>query len=605
MNTDTDNNNSNETSTDIMDLFTNNYHRFDIDAKKSMKTMKITNMNKSNKLETHQENSQFELISDNIDHMDIEYNKYNKNEETVNISIVTSSSKYLLTFTLRSRRMMIKGNLTEKQSSPSSSTSSLVSFSSLFSDLSQRLEKSPHSWNIHLSSPIPKTKHYLSTLAKSRHNISISKSKNIIYLSHQPNSNLFAISCNLPFLSWMKSTLKKRKQSYIIISDLQEAIKTYNEDGSLYPNIIICNYSEVDLYDEAFMPTWNIIYSISDGTPIYEGDKVHVATFVDLSKVEKCKNDKNDKNKSNNSSNKSSNKSNSSPGISLIFGSPLENASIYRGKNEESALTLWYNYNFESITIRCQTSIEGPLFSMYMMKFNMDHAQKVLPAFNNLAKSIGKTFTSDDIKDINHGSFNVVYDISSIYKQPAIIRILISDFIGFDSDAITALMNDTDSGFIVPLEMNDECEYVILPLAKSIKKYDYSKVTETLRKNIAWFKRHPDFVYIDYNDGNIMEINGDYVIVDVDLNMVSDEMIKNDSKYARNMDEYIGEDVKGTFNIPFASALLTSCDVEINKRNLSIAHAIMAEVSEYSTWIKLSEEMLKKMQDRINEECKD
>ena len=154
-------------------------------------------------------------------------------------------------------------------------------------------------------------------------------------------------------------------------------------------------------------------------------------------------------------------------------------------------------------------------------------------------------------------------------------------------------MKDKNTGFVDVKEVHDG--WTIVSLCHDIENRDFNKAKDMCEKIRKFFSKHKDIGYIDYHWGNIMENEkGEYVITDIDLNMVSvDYMMKdyNDKK----LKDLLNTRQKTGWNPYLYMACLNEHKIKITVYNITMIALNFFEISNFETFIILTPEIVDKV----------
>lgn len=377
------------------------------------------------------------------------------------------------------------------------------------------------------------------------------------------------ISASLPFTPLFQEQMRKDKESFLIVKDIEKAREFVIKEG-LDPTSIICNYGEIDMFYEAFSSMMTYFYCIKDDVEIQPDDKVHIIDFQTGTKA-----------------------------VIDRYGDVTRQMVTVRNKTIAKTYKLFYKALFKTKNYSLPISKTTELaVNFYLNRAYNDYDYRVWSSLHNLAHEHDTMFTSEQITNLGHGYFNLVYGLeqTGIYKEPRAIRILIGEN-RFDADGLKALSESTDTGFIPITEFSEEFEYSVIPYAKNIKRFDFDKVKTMLSKHKRFFKSHPNLAYFDYHRGNVMEYEGEYVITDTDLNMVSVEMIEEEDD--RDVNQYIDQEVKVAYNPPFTKSFLISKSIPITLTSITMFSIELADMARFNYFLLITKEILDELESRV------
>lgn len=377
------------------------------------------------------------------------------------------------------------------------------------------------------------------------------------------------ISASLAFTPLFQKLMREDKESFLIVKDIEKA-RQFVIDKGLDPITIICNYGEIDMFDDAFASMMTYFYCIKDDVEIQANDKVYVIDFQTGPKA-----------------------------VIDHYGDVTRQMVTVRNQTIEKAFKLFYKSLFKSKNYSLPVSKTTKLTIDYwlMIAYN-SYDYKVWQALHRLAHEHDQVFTSEQITNLGHGYFNLAYGLEQLemFDEPSVIRILVGENT-FDSEGLKALSESKDTGFIPIIEYNEDYEYSIVPYAQSIKRFDFDKVKTMLSKHKRFFKSHPNLAYFDYHKGNIMEYGNEFVITDTDLNMVSIEEIEREED--RDVSYYVDQEIKVSYNKPFTKSFLTSKSIPITLTSITMLSIELADISQFSYFLLITEDIIDELERRV------
>lgn len=227
---------------------------------------------------------------------------------------------------------------------------------------------------------------------------------------------------------------------------------------------------------------------------------------------------------------------------------------------------------FEVFMFPALTDISYNLYHMLINKFDIQDRWNLTDILNNYAKAHKKILTSDDFNTLGHGWFNLTYLIDG-----DVIRIHINDEGEFDEEGAKILMSEKNTGFVPVKEVGDN--YTVVASCEPIDdEKNYNKLKKMLDLNRKFFIKHQNLCYCDYHYGNIMTYQDEYVIVDIDLNMLMDGDLKLDVK----LDKFEGlSDLKLNYNVRLYNAILDYAAIEKTYLTMTLTAIELFEAAGY------------------------
>lgn len=268
--------------------------------------------------------------------------------------------------------------------------------------------------------------------------------------------------------------------------------------------------------------------------------------------------------------------------------------SVY-GKNVFSYYKAADPYEFvfnHFIDLNNNQYITGPsaaLFSFYVDQFIINEYHKVNYILCKYCQRRKIIRTSHDVKRLGNGNFNIALNIDE-----DVIRIHINYEDPFDRKGAEVLMNEKNTGFVPVKKVGDD--YTIVSLCHEIGQIDKAKAKSMFIKLRKFFNKHRDLFYIDYHWGNIMELNNEYVIVDIDLNMLGDENLKMVHKPLK---ELIDSEQKTGWNLKLYLSLLDSFKIKPSSYTITMVAIELFEAVDYKTTFILSQDIINVVHDRL------
>lgn len=197
--------------------------------------------------------------------------------------------------------------------------------------------------------------------------------------------------------------------------------------------------------------------------------------------------------------------------------------------------------------------------------------------------------TSDDVKYIGAGSFNVVVHIKSLNE---VLRINLDESCGWKKESYELLIETKDSGFapinkvVVNKVHGYEIRYLQMSLLKPLPEIpDKNKMIKCIDRVINFVKNNPKYIFIDCQLLNFASSldETEYYVSDVDLEvdiggLPSDEDIKKfKESYAENLKRKRAEPIGG--NMKLASAFCNKFKFEINNYSMTVVILKLFQIS--------------------------
>lgn len=248
-----------------------------------------------------------------------------------------------------------------------------------------------------------------------------------------------------------------------------------------------------------------------------------------------------------------------------------------------------YDFVFERFIAprfnKYMTGPSGSLYRFYMDQFDINSYHKVDYILSTYCKNRKMVRTSKNVKCLGNGSFNIALNIDE-----DVIRIHINYEVPFDEKGAKILMEETGTGFVPVKEIGND--YTITSLCKPITNRSPSKLKALFTKLRQFFTKHQDIGYVDYHWNNIMELNDEYVIIDIDLNMV---YIKDLKKENKKLSELIGREQRTGYNPILYSALFREWKIEPTVYLITMLAIELFELVDYKTTFILTKEIVERL----------
>lgn len=268
--------------------------------------------------------------------------------------------------------------------------------------------------------------------------------------------------------------------------------------------------------------------------------------------------------------------------------------SVY-GKNVFSYYKAAEPYEFvfnHFIDLNNNQYITGPsaaLFSFYIDQFIIKEYNKVNYILCKYCQRRNIIRTSHDVKCLGNGYFNIALNMDE-----DVIRIHINYEDPFDRKGAEVLMNEKNTGF-VPVKKVGE-DYTIVSLCHGIDQINKDKAKSMFIKLRKFFNKHQDLFYVDYHWGNIMELNNEYVVVDIDLNMLGEENLKMKRKPLK---ELIDSEQKTGWNLKLYLSLLDSFKIKPSSYSMTMVAIELFEAVDYKRTFILTQDIIDDVHDRL------
>lgn len=214
---------------------------------------------------------------------------------------------------------------------------------------------------------------------------------------------------------------------------------------------------------------------------------------------------------------------------------------------------------------------------------------RIIWSLNDYCVKNNTIITSDDVKFIGAGAFNVAVHIKSLNE---VLRINLEKSCGWKKENYELLIKTKDSGFapinkaVVNIVYGHEIRYLQMPLLKSLPKIpDKNKMIKCIDRVINFVKNNPKYIFLDCQLLNFASSldETEYYVSDVDLEVTcgrlpSDEDIKSLKKsYAENLKRKGAEPTSG--NTELASVFCDKFGFEINNYSLTVVILKLFQIS--------------------------
>lgn len=380
------------------------------------------------------------------------------------------------------------------------------------------------------------------------------------------------IDASLPKFDEMKKVLET---DYFICSDFNTVQAFYNKPTNRYSYKCVCTVENYDMYKKAGL---NVFYIVST-TNVEKLDKCYQSCFetnfplFEFHESKKCE-------------------------IMQIF-----NGKVLKCLRVSSTPAELYNYIFQRYYLLYSNSMisdfDYPLYVFKLREFE-DKEYYLNLAFKELSKKTNMTFTDSDVHSLSSGKFNLVYDISKICPN-SVMRILVSDYIVFDSQTLDILKTEKPDGFakirfygnkFVAIEKMDEIYD---------EEVDVKKAEKLTNNCLSFFSKHRNIGFLDFHWGNIMKDDkGEYRISDIDFNMFQCDNWKYILKDA-NINKEFGTEAETSHMAQFKSLCLQGMHEDINSWNLTVWSVAMFRYAKYNERFDFNEESYNEIQKLYHE----
>lgn len=278
--------------------------------------------------------------------------------------------------------------------------------------------------------------------------------------------------------------------------------------------------------------------------------------------------------------------------ITIIEKADTTNVINIYGKNARQYFKISDPYEFvikRFFDIYDNKLLVGPshcLYKFYIDRLLNDEYYVVDDCLKYYCKDRRIMLTSNDVKCLGVGSFNVALRVND-----DVLRIHVNYETPFDYKGAEILMKEKETGFVPVKEVHDGC--TIVAACETIKDVDNNKAKAMCDKLRKFFTKHKDLGYIDYHWGNIMEYNDEYVITDIDLNMISPEYFLTYPKV--KLSDVLNTEQSTGWNLKLYVSLLESHKLEITTYNLTIVALNLFEAVNYQRIFTLTQEIVDKV----------
>lgn len=281
------------------------------------------------------------------------------------------------------------------------------------------------------------------------------------------------------------------------------------------------------------------------------------------------------------------------------FGSFARNCLCCRCENIDDAYEWFYNSQYHVVNYDNMDTTTGGLMRYMESQFRIKESFCLNKALGMYGMRHKLLFKSTDISTIAYGIFNITYDISKLDPE-TIIRIHVNDQLEFDALSCKILSKERDTGFISVKEYDDKNKWCTMPMCTEIKSVhkDMDKCKEMLIKVRHFLVKHPELVFVDYHWGNIMQYKDQYVIIDIDLNMLSIEwLLQREKPLSAYLNKFISINWScGEISVP----VLRHLKIPITYTTVSLCVLEMFELANYGGKLELTQEVINEIGDRLH-----
>ena len=281
------------------------------------------------------------------------------------------------------------------------------------------------------------------------------------------------------------------------------------------------------------------------------------------------------------------------------FGSFARNCLCCKCESITDGYEWFYNSQYHVVNYENMDTTTSGLMRYMESQFRIKESMNLNKALGMYGMRHKKIFKSIDISPIAYGSFNITYNISNL-EPDTIIRIHVNDELQFDTLSCKILSKERDTGFIDVKEYDDRNKWCTMPMCTEINavKKDMDRCKEMLIRVRRFLIKHPELVFVDYHWGNIMQYKDQYVIIDIDLNMLSIEwLLQQEKPLSTYLNKFISINWRcGEISIP----VLKHLKIPITYTTVSLCVLEMFELAKYGNKLELTNEVINEIGARLH-----
>lgn len=283
----------------------------------------------------------------------------------------------------------------------------------------------------------------------------------------------------------------------------------------------------------------------------------------------------------------------------IKYGTNAKSIYYFKGKTLEEA----YDWFYHSICGLFNSTNLDPTYGqllectswLYIYRW-----KRLNMALSEIASRNKKEIRSIDIKPIAFGMYNATYDISTV-EASSILRIAFN-LTDFDDNACRILIRLKDSGFVPVHYYNSKLQYSVLAKCNQILDFNVDKFHAMMYKIRSTIQAEPSLCISDFHKGNVMELNDNYVYIDIDLNGIDAEKIMK-AYGSKTIDDIMDEEIPtNSYVKPYTVPILKACSIPITSQTISLCALELAYISDCSGKLKYTTEVHSMICSRLKED---
>lgn len=283
----------------------------------------------------------------------------------------------------------------------------------------------------------------------------------------------------------------------------------------------------------------------------------------------------------------------------IKYGTNAKSIYYFKGKTLEKAYDWFYHSNCGLFNSTNLDPTYGQLLEcvswLYVYRW-----KRLNMALSEIAKRNKKEVRSIDIKPIAFGMYNATYDISTV-EASSILRIAFN-LTDFDDNACRILIRLKDSGFVPVHYYNSKLHYSVLAKCNQIHDFNMDKFHIMMDKIRSTIQAEPSLCISDFHKGNVMELNDNYVYVDIDLNGINAGKIMK-AYSSKTIDDIMDEEIPtNSYVKPYTIPILKACSIPITNHTISLCALELAYISGCSGKLKYTSEVHSMICSRLKED---
>ena len=283
----------------------------------------------------------------------------------------------------------------------------------------------------------------------------------------------------------------------------------------------------------------------------------------------------------------------------IKYGTNAKSIYYFKGKTLEKAYDWFYHSNCGLFNSTNLDPTYGQLLEcvswLYLYRW-----KRLNMALSEITNRNKKEVRSIDIKPIAFGMYNATYDISTV-EASSILRIAFNST-DFDDNACRILMRLKDSGFVPVHYYNSKLRYSVLAKCNQILDFNVDKFHAMMDKIRSTIQAEPSLCISDFHKGNVMELNDDYVYIDIDLNGIDAKKIMK-AYGSKTIDDIMDEELPtDSYVKPYTVPILKTCSIPITNHTISLCALELAYISDCSGKLKYTSEVHSMICSRLKED---